>query len=108
MPLVQANGIEIEYESFGSPDDETILLIMGLGSQLTHWPLELMEVLVRQGYQVIRYDNRDCGLSTRIERNGFSDMLAIYDAWGKGRAPRPLFLGRHGGRCHRPARLTGD
>ncbi|MAM93159.1 alpha/beta hydrolase [Parvibaculum sp.] len=68
MPKAQANGIEIEYESFGSEKDETILLIMGLGAQLTQWPIELCHDLVSRGYRVIRFDNRDCGLSTHIER----------------------------------------
>lgn len=69
MPRAEANGIEIEYESFGSEDDETILLIMGLGAQLTQWPVELCEALAARGYRVIRYDNRDAGLSSRIERD---------------------------------------
>lgn len=69
MPKAQANGIELEYESFGSEDDETILLIMGLGAQLTQWPVELCEALVARGYRVIRFDNRDTGLSSRIERD---------------------------------------
>jgi hypothetical protein len=46
MPQVRANKIDIEYESFGSVRDETILLIMGLGSQLTRWPVELCHALV--------------------------------------------------------------
>ncbi|MFN4230732.1 alpha/beta fold hydrolase [Parvibaculum sp.] len=68
MPKAQANGIEIEYESFGSGEDETILLIMGLGAQLTQWPRELCDELVTRGYRVIRFDNRDVGLSTRMAR----------------------------------------
>ncbi|MEQ8267174.1 MAG: alpha/beta hydrolase [Parvibaculum sp.] len=69
MPKAQANGIELEYESFGSETDETILLIMGLGAQLTQWPVELCEALAARGYRVIRFDNRDVGLSSRIERD---------------------------------------
>lgn len=68
MPKAQANGIELEYESFGSEDDETVLLIMGLGAQLTQWPVELCEALVARGYRVVRFDNRDVGLSSRIDR----------------------------------------
>ncbi len=71
MPKVKANGIEIEYESFGDPAHETILLIMGLGAQLTQWPVELCDELVTRGYRVIRFDNRDVGLSSRIERGSF-------------------------------------
>ncbi|MBC7102890.1 MAG: alpha/beta hydrolase [Parvibaculum sp.] len=69
MPKVRANGIEIEYESFGSERDEAILLIMGLGAQLTQWPVELCRELVSRGYRVIRFDNRDTGLSSRMERD---------------------------------------
>ena len=69
MPKAKANGIEIEYESLGSEDDETILLIMGLGAQLTQWPRELCDELVTRGYRVVRFDNRDVGLSSRIERD---------------------------------------
>src|SRR2546428_5074681 len=54
---VQANGITIAYESFGPTNRETVLLIMGLGGQLTVWPVELCEQLVKRGYRVIRYDN---------------------------------------------------
>jgi len=69
MPKVRANGIEIEYESFGSEKDEAILLIMGLGAQLTQWPVELCRELVSRGYRVVRFDNRDVGLSSHMERD---------------------------------------
>jgi len=92
MPRVDANGIEIEYESFGSASRETILLIMGLGSQLTMWPMELIQTLVASGYRVIRYDNRDCGLSTRMERFALPEMSEVFAAWGRGHAPAPYAL----------------
>ena len=59
------NGVEIEYESFGPEDGETLLLIMGLGRQLTAWPTALCERLAARGLRVVRYDNRDAGLSWR-------------------------------------------
>ncbi|MAM93156.1 alpha/beta hydrolase [Parvibaculum sp.] len=80
MPQVKSNGITIEYESFGPEDRETILLIMGLGAQLTMWPVELCEELVSRGYRVIRYDNRDVGLSTKFDELGMPDMTAIFGA----------------------------
>lgn len=92
MPRVESNGIEIEYESYGSSSHETILLIMGLGSQLTMWPMELVQTLVARGYRVIRYDNRDCGLSTWMEQTGLPDMGQVFAAWGRGRAPAPYTL----------------
>jgi pimeloyl-ACP methyl ester carboxylesterase len=64
MTAVQSNGITIEYESFGDRESPPVLLIMGLGSQLTRWRLGLIEALVDRGYFVIRFDNRDVGLST--------------------------------------------
>ena len=62
-----ANGIEIAYETHGDPDDEPLLLVMGLGAQLIAWPIELVDALVDRGFHVIRYDNRDVGLSTKID-----------------------------------------
>lgn len=67
MPRVSANGIEIEYEDYGDPAAPPILLIMGLGGQLTLWPIEFVQALVDKGHRVIRYDNRDIGLSTRFD-----------------------------------------
>lgn len=59
--------IEIFYEDHGDPSHEVILLVMGLGAQLTLWPDELVEALVGDGFRVIRYDNRDIGLSQKME-----------------------------------------
>jgi pimeloyl-ACP methyl ester carboxylesterase len=80
MPQVKSNGIHLEYESFGPEDRETVLLIMGLGAQLTMWPVELCEELVARGYRVIRYDNRDVGLSHKFDDLGMPDMAAIFGA----------------------------
>ncbi len=59
--------IEIEYEEFGDPTDPTYLLVMGLGSQLIHWEEGFCRMLADRGYRVVRYDNRDVGLSTRFD-----------------------------------------
>lgn len=67
MPKIEAQpGLWLEYESLGDPEAPCILLIMGLGMQLIHWPDHFCQHLVSQGFRVIRFDNRDCGLSTRI------------------------------------------
>jgi len=66
----QANGITLEYETFGSPADPAILLIMGLGGQLLLWPEALCQALAQGGFYVIRYDNRDVGLSSKIDNAG--------------------------------------
>ncbi|MDO8837960.1 MAG: alpha/beta hydrolase [Parvibaculum sp.] len=80
MPQVKANGITIEYESFGPEDRDTVLLIMGLGAQLTMWPTELCDELVARGYRVVRFDNRDVGLSHKFDDLGMPDMTAIFGA----------------------------
>jgi pimeloyl-ACP methyl ester carboxylesterase len=67
MPHITANGIELFYEEQGDPQAETILLVMGLGAQMTLWPDEFVAALVDHGYHVIRYDNRDIGLSHKFE-----------------------------------------
>lgn len=65
MAQLQANGISIEHEVRG--EGEPLLLIMGLGSQMIAWPEGFVEQLVQRGFSVIRYDNRDAGLSTHVE-----------------------------------------
>jgi pimeloyl-ACP methyl ester carboxylesterase len=60
------NGISIAYQEFGNPANETILLVMGLGGQLIHWNDDFVQRLVAQGYHVIRFDNRDIGLSEKF------------------------------------------
>ncbi len=70
MTSVQANGIAIEYEEIGPPGAPVILLIMGLGMQLVAWPLSLCDGLAGRGFRVIRFDNRDAGLSTRMPSAG--------------------------------------
>jgi len=67
MPQAKANGIEIEYDTFGSPDDAPLLLIMGLGAQMITWDEAFCEQLAGEGFHVIRFDNRDVGLSTHLD-----------------------------------------
>jgi len=62
----ESGDIEIYYEDMGDPNDPAVLLIMGLGAQLLLWRKEFCEKLVDQGLRVIRYDNRDVGLSTKV------------------------------------------
>jgi len=67
-------GLELEYESRGDPGRPTILLVMGLGVQLVLWPDELCEMLAAKGFRVIRFDNRDVGLSTHLDHHGMPDI----------------------------------
>jgi pimeloyl-ACP methyl ester carboxylesterase len=62
----QVDGIEIVYETIGDPSDPPLLLVMGLGMQLIHWERDFCEQLAGRGFFVIRFDNRDAGLSTKI------------------------------------------
>ncbi|HXA30011.1 MAG TPA: alpha/beta hydrolase [Candidatus Angelobacter sp.] len=64
MANLHANGIDIEYEAFGDASAEPLLLIMGFGRQLIAWPDAFCTALADRGFRVIRYDNRDVGLTT--------------------------------------------
>lgn len=69
---ILANGIIIEYEEYGKKTDPVLILIRGLGSQLIHWPQNLISGFTEVGYRVIIFDNRDIGLSARCPKDGFS------------------------------------
>jgi len=73
-----ANGISITYEDKGPKDAPAILLVMGLGGQLTLWPDEFVDALVAHGFRVIRYDNRDVGLSTRFDAAGVPNLKWMF------------------------------
>src|SRR5687767_3798252 len=75
--MARVNGMSIAYESFGSASAETILLIQGTGAQLVDWPEELCVRLANAGYQVIRFDNRDVGLSTKLDSLGMPDWATV-------------------------------
>ena len=84
MARTTANGIEIEYDAHGDPAAPPVLLVMGLGAQMTLWPMELVEALVARGFRVIRYDNRDIGLSHKFDGVKAPGMIRL------------LLLGRFG------------
>ncbi len=93
MARAKNGSTEIEYQVFGDANAETILLVNGLGSQMTRWPEAFCEKLVAKGYRTIRYDNRDTGLSTWFgaeDRYVLADMardgMAVLDAVGALRA----------------------
>lgn len=79
MPNVAANGIQIEYDTFGDASFPVLLLIMGGGSQMIFWEVEFCELLAKRGHFVIRFDNRDVGLSTKFEEAGIPDMMAAME-----------------------------
>ncbi len=76
MPSAHVNGIDIEYVTEGDPVDPALLLVMGLGAQLISWPPAFVDGLREHGFFVIRYDNRDCGLSTKFE--GLPQITALF------------------------------
>lgn len=67
MPMIRANNIDIYYEDTGPAHAPVILLVMGLGAQMIAWPDEFVQGLVAKGYRVIHYDNRDVGMSQRMD-----------------------------------------
>jgi len=71
-------GLDLYVERFGAHGARAIVLIHGLGGQLIQWPIELCERLVAAGYQVIRYDLRDSGLSTHLVELGTPDLISIF------------------------------
>jgi pimeloyl-ACP methyl ester carboxylesterase len=66
--IAKVGELEICYETFGSPDAPTLLLVMGLGTQMIGWPDAFCQALAARGFQVIRYDNRDSGRSTHLRQ----------------------------------------
>jgi pimeloyl-ACP methyl ester carboxylesterase len=78
MPKAPANGLELEYDTFGDPGAPPLVLVMGLGTQMTAWPAAFCQAIADAGFHVIRYDNRDCGLSTIVDAPvpSFGDLLA--------------------------------
>ena len=77
MPQITANGVTLEYEAHGDPKNPPLLLVMGLGAQMTLWPIELIDALTARGYYVIRYDNRDIGLSEKFGHAGVPDVRKV-------------------------------
>jgi pimeloyl-ACP methyl ester carboxylesterase len=92
MARAKANGIELEYEVTGPADGEPLLLIMGLGAQLTRWPTAFVDKLAARGLRVIRFDNRDVGLSSKLDAAGLPDFPAMFKALGEGRKPDVPYL----------------
>jgi len=80
---VRVNGIELVYDTFGDPSAPPLLLIMGLGVQMIAWDEEFCAALAALGYWVIRFDNRDVGLSTRLDEAGVPDVLALMQGRGE-------------------------
>jgi pimeloyl-ACP methyl ester carboxylesterase len=77
MARAQANGLELEYDTFGDPAHPALVLVMGLGAQMITWEDGFCELLAGRGFFVVRYDNRDVGLSTWLDHLPAPDLAAI-------------------------------
>ena len=83
--IAKANGIEIVYDTFGDPDKPPVLLIVGLGQQMIAWDEGFCAQIATRGYRVIRFDNRDMGLSTKLHEAGVPNMAAVFEAMTEGK-----------------------
>ncbi len=77
MPLAPVGDIELFYESFGDEADPTLLLVMGLGAQMITWPDEFCRGLADRYFHVVRFDNRDIGLSSKLDHHEFDEAEAL-------------------------------
>jgi pimeloyl-ACP methyl ester carboxylesterase len=84
--FAEVNGITIAYDTFGDPADPALMLIMGLGCPMIDWKEEFCSQLASHGYWVIRFDNRDVGLSTWIDGAGMPDLPAMLKGRLEGKA----------------------
>ena len=91
MSRVTANGIQVEYETFGNPSDRPLLLIIGLGGQMIHWDDALCKDLTERGHYVIRFDNRDVGLSTKFDEAGVPNLIEIFGRLMQGEKVTPPY-----------------
>ena len=87
MPKLNANNIVIEYDTFGDASHRPLLMVMGLGAQMTAWDEDFCKLLADQGHFVVRYDNRDVGLTTRFHEHGAPDMEKLVMALMQGEQP---------------------
>lgn len=92
VPTAATNGIDLEYEAFGDPSDPLVILIMGLGAQLTGWDDGFCALLVARGHYVVRFDNRDVGKSTWIDTPGLDVSAAVLAALGGDTSVAPYLL----------------
>jgi pimeloyl-ACP methyl ester carboxylesterase len=92
MPQINTNGVDLEYERFGDPSAPPVLLVMGLGAQMIFWDEEFCEGLASRGRHVIRFDNRDVGLSTKLDALGVPNMMEMLPALLSGKPVSAPYL----------------
>ena len=84
MTQLQTGRILLEYDTFGNSGDRPLLLVMGLGAQMITWREAFCELLAYSGHYVIRFDNRDCGLSEKFGQLGVPNVLEVQAAFERG------------------------
>jgi pimeloyl-ACP methyl ester carboxylesterase len=87
MGRIAANGIDIEYETFGDATDPAMLLVSGYTAQMSQWDPKLCALLAARGFYVIRFDNRDVGLSTHFDGVEVDMAAVVAGVVGKGEMP---------------------
>lgn len=87
MARARTNGIELEYDVLGEPGAEPVLLVAGLGAQMTCWTTPFRTLLAASGRQVVRFDNRDCGLSSHLAAAPAPEITAVAAATARGERP---------------------
>jgi pimeloyl-ACP methyl ester carboxylesterase len=87
MPSIKSNNINIFYDSFGAKSNPAMLLVGGLGWQMTAWEEAFCNQLADAGFYVIRFDSRDAGLSSQFDEHGVPDMAAIMNDMQSNRQP---------------------
>ncbi len=92
MPTTSANGIDLYYDTFGDPDRPTLLMVSGLGAQCIGFQDAYCARFAARGFHVVRYDNRDVGLSTRYDGLAFDALAAFAAGMGGGPVEAPYTL----------------
>ena len=93
MTQIQAGEISLEYDSFGDEQGQPLLLVMGLGAQMIAWHEQFCQMLAEAGHYVIRFDNRDCGLSQKFAHLGIPNVAEVQATFARGeRMPVPYLL----------------
>jgi pimeloyl-ACP methyl ester carboxylesterase len=91
MAQATANGIQIAYDTFGDRSGRPLLMIIGLGDQMILWDDDLCQDLATRGYYVIRFDNRDIGISTKFDEAGVPNLMEIFEKVMQGEAIKPPY-----------------
>jgi len=90
---VDANGLKINFDSFGDPSHPAMIMIMGLGTQMIHWDENLCKILASQGFWVIRFDNRDIGKSTWLKNLPVPGLMGfLTNTWFGNKLNAPYLL----------------